>query len=72
MTRAADRQLLADWKAGRFQTREAHLVAHVGTIDSAEEMSGFIDQARKAGAYTGDVQIAVLRRQKQIGASTHG
>lgn len=67
MTAAADRQHLADWKAGRLDTREKMLLAHVGTIDRLDELEGFVAQTKANGRWTNEINVAVLRRQMQIG-----
>lgn len=67
MTAAADRALLSDWNAGKFKTREEHLIAVVGTIDHPDELAAFTDALKRNGRMTDDIRIAALRRQKQIG-----
>lgn len=69
MTRAADRALLADWKAGKLRTREAHLIGHVGTIDHPDELAAFSEALKRNGRMTDDTRIAILRREMQIRAT---
>lgn len=69
MTAAADARLLSDWNAGKFPTREAHLIAVVGTIDTLPELTAFTDAIKAIGGMTDDIRIAALRRQQRIGAS---
>ena len=69
MTAAADRALLADWKAGKLRTREAHLIGHVGTIDHPDELAGFIANVKAANSWTDDIRVACVRRQIQIRAT---
>lgn len=70
MTRAADRALLADWKAGKLRTREQHLIGHVGTIDRPDELARFASDLKAANAWTNDINVACLRREIQIGAAS--
>jgi hypothetical protein len=67
MTAAADRTLLSDWKAGKFTTREQHLVAVVGTIDHPDELERFRTDLSASGGMTDELKTAIYRRQKQIG-----
>lgn len=69
VTRAAEQALLAKWRRGEIITPEDH----VTTIDNADELEAFRSALIKNGRMTEDAQIAIYRRQKQIGqASTHG
>ncbi len=68
MTRAADRAMYDDYRAGKFKTHQQVLQAHIGTIDHADELEAFRLGCKSAGADTDEVKAAIYRRQKQIGA----
>ena len=62
MTAAAEARIKAKIHAGQPITPEDTLA----TIDSPEELAGFMDQARRSGM-TDATRVAAYRRQKQIG-----
>lgn len=69
MTAAAERAIIDKMRAGQPIT----VLDHIPTIDDAEELEAFRSALIKNGRMTEDAQIAIYRRQKQIGqASTHG
>lgn len=63
----AEAALLSDWRAGKITTRVEMLVRHIGTIDDADELSGFIAEAKARGVYDGEVREAATRRQIKLG-----
>jgi hypothetical protein len=63
MTRAAESRLMEKTRRGEIVTP----ADHVTTIDDVEELEAFRKALIANGRMTEDAQIAIYRRQKQIG-----
>lgn len=68
MTVAAERALMAKWRKGEIITPEDHIT----TIDDLDEIAAFKAKLTEVGRMTQDTLVAIYRREKQIGRSTHG
>lgn len=68
MTRAAEQSLMAKWRKGGIITPEDHIT----TIDDPDELAAFKAKLIEVGRMTQDTLVAIYRREKQIGRSTHG
>ena len=68
MTVAAERALMAKWRKGEIITPEDHIT----TIDDLDELAAFKAKLTEVGRMTQDTLVAIYRREKQIGRSTHG
>ncbi len=63
MTRAAEALIYEKVRRGEIITP----IDHITTIDTPEELDGFVFSMKANGRWTDETNTAVLRRRKQIG-----